>query len=50
MEEQAIFDKLAKRENVIMTPHVAGWTFESYKRINEILVSKLQKEGLAHVR
>ena len=50
LEEQQIFDRLAKKENVIMTPHVAGWTFESYKRINEIIVSKLQKEGLAHVR
>ncbi len=50
LEEQGVFDRLAKKENVIMTPHVAGWTFESYKRINEIIVSKLQEEGLAHVR
>ncbi len=50
IEEQTVFDKLTKRENVIITPHVAGWTFESYKRINEIIVFKLQEEGLAHVR
>ncbi|XOV93658.1 MAG: NAD(P)-dependent oxidoreductase [Bacteroidota bacterium] len=49
-EEQNIFNKLAARDNVIMTPHIAGWTFESYKRINEVLVSKLQEEGLAQVR
>ncbi len=49
-EEQEIFNRLAARENVIITPHVAGWTHESYKRINEIIVSKIQEEGLAHVR
>ncbi len=48
--DQSIFDRLVKRDDVIMTPHVAGWTFESYKRINEVILSKLQEEGLAHVR
>jgi len=47
--EQAEFDKLAKNPRVLLSPHVAGWTFESYERINEVLVSKLKKEGLAHV-
>ena len=47
--EQAEFDKLANNPRVLLSPHVAGWTFESYERINEVLVSKLKKEGLAHV-
>lgn len=38
------FEKLAKRENVIFSPHVAGWTFESYVKINEVLVEKIKKE------
>ncbi len=37
------FDFLAKAENVLFTPHVAGWTAESYIRINEILVDKITK-------
>ncbi|SFC04427.1 D-3-phosphoglycerate dehydrogenase [Flexibacter flexilis DSM 6793] len=35
------FDRLAQRENVVFSPHVAGWTFESYQRINEVLVKQL---------
>jgi len=43
-EEQKIeFGKLASRDNVLFTPHVAGWTFESYKKINKVLVNKITK-------
>jgi len=38
------FEKLAARENVIFSPHVAGWTFESYEKINQVLVKKIKKE------
>ena len=34
--------KLAKLQNVILSPHVAGWTFESYQRINTVIVEKLK--------
>jgi D-3-phosphoglycerate dehydrogenase len=37
------FDILAARPNVIFSPHVAGWTFESYKKINKVLVRKIKK-------
>ncbi len=37
------FEKLAARENVIFTPHVAGWTFESYEKINKVLVKDILK-------
>jgi D-3-phosphoglycerate dehydrogenase len=43
VEQQETFVKLAKSDRVILTPHIAGWTFESYKRINEVLVEKIQK-------
>ena len=37
------FELLAKRENVLFTPHVAGWTVESYQKINEVLVKQIQQ-------
>jgi D-3-phosphoglycerate dehydrogenase len=36
------FEFLTQQNNVIITPHVAGWTFESYERINEVLVNKIK--------
>jgi D-3-phosphoglycerate dehydrogenase / 2-oxoglutarate reductase len=39
--EKLIFDNLCNLPNVILTPHVAGWTHQSYKRINEVLVNKI---------
>lgn len=42
-EQKTEFEKLANRENVIFTPHVAGWTFESYEKINEVLVKQIKK-------
>ncbi|MFT6866102.1 MAG: D-3-phosphoglycerate dehydrogenase [Cyclobacteriaceae bacterium] len=50
VEEQEVFNRLKKLQNVILTPHVAGWTFESYERINQVLVRKLQEAGLAKVK
>jgi len=42
-DQKAEFDRLARRENVIFSPHVAGWTFESYEKINKVLVKKIKK-------
>ncbi len=42
-EQQAEFERLAERDNVIFSPHVAGWTFESYVKINQVLVKKIKK-------
>jgi len=41
--EREIFDKLTALNNVIITPHVAGWTYESYERINQVLVQKIRE-------
>lgn len=41
-EQEAIFDALAALPNVMFSPHVAGWTHESYVRINEVLVEKIK--------
>ncbi|MAN87933.1 MAG: phosphoglycerate dehydrogenase [Algoriphagus sp.] len=35
--------RLAARDNVIFSPHVAGWTFESYEKINKVLVKRIKK-------
>ena len=40
--QQASFDFLRQAPNVVLTPHVGGWTFESYQRINEVLVEKIR--------
>jgi D-3-phosphoglycerate dehydrogenase / 2-oxoglutarate reductase len=39
--QQATFDYLRQSEKVILTPHVAGWTHESYVKINEVLVRQI---------
>ncbi|GAB3493095.1 2-hydroxyacid dehydrogenase [Spirosoma knui] len=41
-EQQTAFDYLRQSDRVILTPHVAGWTHESYVRINEVLVRQLK--------
>lgn len=41
MMERDNYQNLFKRTNVVLSPHVAGWTFASYKRINEVLVGKI---------
>ncbi len=40
--QQKNFDYLVESNKVIFTPHVAGWSTESYIRINEILVKKIK--------
>jgi len=39
--ERLSFEKLTERKNVIFSPHVAGWTRESYLKINQVLVAKI---------
>lgn len=39
--ERAVLQGLIDTGKVLFTPHVAGWTHESYVRINEVLVQKI---------
>lgn len=39
--QQVSFSNLVKRTNVLFSPHVAGWTIESYEKINQVLVAKI---------
>ena len=36
------FDQLASFNNVLFTPHIAGWTYESKKRIAEVVLNKVE--------
>jgi D-3-phosphoglycerate dehydrogenase len=44
--EQEWFNDLKASGKVILTPHVAGWTFDSYRKISEVMVDKLASQGL----
>lgn len=38
----AAFKYLIETENVILTPHVAGWSVESYRKLAQTIVDKVQ--------
>lgn len=42
LHSQEWFDELIKSGKVLLSPHVAGWTFESYRKISEVLAEKLK--------
>ena len=39
--EKSLYDRLHRLENVVLSPHVAGWTFESKRLLAEILLNKI---------
>jgi D-3-phosphoglycerate dehydrogenase / 2-oxoglutarate reductase len=41
-EQRKVLISLSKKSNVIFTPHIAGWTFESHVKINVALVDKIK--------
>ena len=41
-DQRQAFSLLAKRSDVIFTPHIAGWTYESHVKINVALVQKIK--------
>ncbi len=40
--EAALYERLYRRENVVLTPHIAGWTLESKRLLAEVLLQKIQ--------
>ncbi len=40
-EQTATFNYLKKAPNVVLSPHIGGWTQQSYVRINEVLAQKI---------
>jgi D-3-phosphoglycerate dehydrogenase / 2-oxoglutarate reductase len=45
-QQQQSFNYLKSKSNVIFTPHIAGWTFESHLKINVALVEKIKDLNL----
>ena len=41
-EEKEMYSRLYEMENVILSPHIAGWTKESKKKIAETLIRKIK--------
>ena len=41
--EQNIYQNLFNHQHTLFSPHVAGWTHESYERINYVLAKKISK-------
>ncbi len=35
-------DYLIKAKNVILSPHIAGWTYESHKKLAQIILNKVK--------
>ena len=43
-EESQLYERLYACQNVILSPHVAGWTHESKKRLAEVLLEKITND------
>ena len=43
LAEQSWYEELKASQKVILTPHVGGWTFDSYRKISEVLADKLER-------
>jgi len=43
-KEKEVYERLYACQNVILSPHVAGWTHESKKRLAEVLLTKITKD------
>jgi len=42
-EKPAAFEYLLNANNVILSPHIAGWTFESKEKLAQVIVNKILK-------
>ena len=40
-EKPKAFEYLLQAENVLLTPHIAGWTFESHEKLAQTIVDKI---------
>lgn len=43
LKQQSWYQDLIQNEKVLLSPHVAGWSVESYKKISDVLGEKLEK-------
>jgi D-3-phosphoglycerate dehydrogenase len=40
-QDSALFEQIKAFSNTVFSPHIAGWTNESYQKISEVLASKI---------
>jgi D-3-phosphoglycerate dehydrogenase len=40
--EMEILKEIINSRKIIITPHIAGWSHQSYVRINEVLINKIK--------
>ncbi|MBP6558598.1 MAG: hydroxyacid dehydrogenase, partial [Flavobacterium sp.] len=40
-EKPKAFEYLLQAENVLLTPHIAGWTYESHEKLAQTIVDKI---------
>ncbi len=43
--QKEMFNKIIQFTNVVLTPHVGGWTFESYEKISRVLAEKIKSSN-----
>ena len=41
-EKPKAFDYILQAENVLLSPHIAGWTFESHEKLAQTIVNKIK--------
>lgn len=42
LADEDFYNDLAGNPKILLTPHVGGWTFDSYRKISEVLATKLK--------
>ena len=42
-EKTASLDYLLQNKNVLLSPHIAGWTVESHKKLAQVIVDKIKR-------
>lgn len=45
-EEKQLYNRLLNHDNVLITPHIAGYSYEAYYKMSAVLIQKLEKQGL----
>ena len=49
-DDKQLMQNLTFQHNIILTPHVAGWTHASHLKLSKILAEKLELTGLSSVK
>jgi D-3-phosphoglycerate dehydrogenase / 2-oxoglutarate reductase len=47
-QQKEVFEGLKKEKSVLFSPHIAGWTHQSYLKINQVLFQKISQWHKQH--